>query len=153
MKGSKHYTDYTGAGIYALVNTDDGIAYIGKSQNISNRWATHRSNFKRKADCAPFYKNDINRFHFVILKKMSKEAFEEYGMMEECAFRRYFEEKGIQLYNREKYESSEYILNLLVFNAGRNTYSAFIDNLGFNPYMLVYTNRKKTKEQVRKTGS
>ena len=107
MKGSKHYTDYTGAGIYALVNTDDGIAYIGKSQNISKRCTMHRSNFKRKADCAPFY----------------------------------------------KYESSEYILNLLVFNAGRNTYSAFIDNLGFNPYMLVYTNRKKTKEQVRKTGS
>lgn len=34
------------AGVYAIINTANGMAYIGSSINIEARWQVHRSNLK-----------------------------------------------------------------------------------------------------------
>lgn len=37
------------AGVYAIVNTANGMAYVGSSIDIEKRWAYHRSTLQRNA--------------------------------------------------------------------------------------------------------
>lgn len=59
------------SGIYGIKNTLDQKVYIGKSKNIKKRWASHKSELKRKVK-----KKDTNRYLWYAVQKYGLENFE-----------------------------------------------------------------------------
>lgn len=77
---------YNGAGIYGLYNVMEDKIYIGSSSDIGKRFSQHRSNFRKKSNTNSMYKEPIENFAFLVLRKMTNEEFEKYGDMMEQLF-------------------------------------------------------------------
>lgn len=90
------------AGVYAIVNTVDGMAYVGSSVDIEIRWVNHRSTLRRgegpsRAMVEAWQEHDGQGFEFLVLEEVlaDDEALEE-------AERRWFDHYAGRLYNSRK---------------------------------------------------
>lgn len=84
-------------GIYLIKNTLTNECYIGKSKNISNRWASHRRGmFDKKytlySDMRYF---GLSFFDFSIIEECSEKELAE----KEMYWIKKYQEDGIKLYN------------------------------------------------------
>ena len=134
MRDYTHDTEYTGAGIYALVNVMDAGIYIGKSGNIQTRFAVHRSNFSRKSATNKMYSHPIEDFIFLVCHKMNDEEFGKYGAIIENLYIRYVQQKWqFKLYNdTERYDIDSVILETLseLVSPGKHLDKAFRSRIG-----------------------
>lgn len=145
-----HYTDYTGAGIYALVNVMDASIYIGKSQNIHTRFQAHRSNFKRKANVNEMYCSPIEDFVFLILYKMNDYEFNKFGAIVENIYIRYIQQRwSFKLYNRtDRYDVDGFILEMLSeqLSPGEHLNNAFSSRIGRFSHSIKASSTRTRKQ-------
>ena len=96
----KHSTDYSGCGIYALLDVMNSTIYIGHSNNIKQRFLYHKHRFKIKSNVNPMYSESIDNFVFLVLYKMSEEEHKKFGLIWEELFMVEAIESNLKLYNR-----------------------------------------------------
>jgi hypothetical protein len=81
-----HDTDYSGAGIYALFNVIENKVYIGRSKNIKQRFASHRSLFANCSKVSPMYSRPISDFVFMVLYEMNDDDYKKIGHIIEVLY-------------------------------------------------------------------
>lgn len=77
---------YHGAGIYGIYNVMEDKIYIGASSDIEKRFSQHRSNFRKRSNANPMYKEPLEHFVFLVLRKMTGEEYTKYGSLFEQLF-------------------------------------------------------------------
>jgi len=105
---------YDGAGIYGLYNVLENKIYIGASNFIRRRFSQHRQNFKQKSGTSPMYKEPLDNFTFLILRKMSDEEFKKYGVIMEMMYISQSIEFGMGVYNHMSVYDHVYAYNLIL---------------------------------------
>lgn len=118
--------------IYAIINNENGRAYIGESRQPINRFYQHLRTLKNGTHANKELQKDYDKGNSFIFKRLR-----EYKVDDEETIRYYelfymdiFREQGIELYNREtaeqvkrllKYESKEWGIHCLM-ERKRNEY-------------------------------
>lgn len=128
-------TNYTGSGVYAIIDFINFRAYIGSSDNIRKRGKQHETALKRGQHSIKELQasyNNKNQFYFIILEKCNcskrKRLLKEYCYMYRMI------ELGFSLYNSYGKEK-ESLKNIIVQNS-------IIDNCNNYLYDIL---RKKYK--------
>lgn len=136
---------YNGAGIYGLYNLMDDAIYIGASQNIAARFTQHRWNFKNKSKVNPMYNEPIDNFVFLVLYKMSKKDFKQFGIMFEALFITKAKFDRMKLYNGNKVSDNATGYVLSAFGIWDRIKESIIEETGANPWQirLMTDNTKK----------
>lgn len=98
--------EYHGAGIYGLYNVVKDKIYIGASSDIGHRFSSHRSNFRTHSGSNPMYKEPLEHFVFLVLRKMTDEEYAKYGYMMEQLFIERAEMDYMRVYNKNSRHSA-----------------------------------------------
>lgn len=94
---------YSGAGIYAVINIDKMIAYVGQSHNINNRARQHYNAIKNKThNIEEINRDSEDNFIFTVLYKIPKtEVTKEKLDLYEKLFMLGMLDNGLYLYNKQ----------------------------------------------------
>lgn len=101
IKGFK-IPDYSGSGIYAIINIEDRRAYIGMTRNIKQRASAHLTQLRNNNHSNYKLQNDSGKeLRFVILQELGEESDKRVLEILEISYMIEMRRKKFELYNIE----------------------------------------------------
>lgn len=133
---------FTGAGIYGIYNVMENRIYIGKSANIPVRLSQHKSNFATHSDINPMYKEPVDNFIFLVLHKMTKKNYMQFGDLMEDLFISLALRRNIKLYNINKVRLDVTSSALFAFGIIDSIGDAIFESTGTKAYHISQMNKQ-----------
>lgn len=123
--------DYTGAGVYAIMNLNNKKVYVGSSQNIRERALSHRHNIAKKIHSNPGIRDDSGKGHTFAFTILEKAMPGSDLLTAECLYMLVFVYRGYTLYNCDNLKDVEHrILNRYIFDKDRALDKLFMSQFG-----------------------
>ena len=148
---AKHMTAYDGAGIYALYNIVDNKIYIGKASNVKKRFQSHVRAFCSNSKLNAMYSENIDNFTFIILHKLGKQEYEEYGEVLEQLYMIEAKQHYIELYNTKIVTNDSYFRYWLQLQFGTESHlrKTVYDRCGMMPYNMQRSVKRRRLELLQ----